>query len=37
MHSLMHEQYAHAAAAERRERHRPQPVIRASVRRVRAA
>ena len=36
MHSLIHEQYAHAASAERRERHRPQPVIRASVRRVRA-
>jgi hypothetical protein len=37
MHSLLHEQYAHAAKAERRERHRPEPVIRAIVRRVRAA
>jgi hypothetical protein len=37
MHSLMHQQYANASAAERRERHRPQPVIRAFVRRVRAA
>jgi hypothetical protein len=36
MHSLFHESYAHAAAAERRERRRPQPVIRALVRRVRA-
>jgi hypothetical protein len=36
MHSLFHQQYAHAAAAERRERHRPQPVVRALVRRVRA-
>ena len=37
MHSLIHQQYAHASAAERRERHRPEPVIRAIVRRVRAA
>jgi hypothetical protein len=37
MHSLMHQQYANASAAERRERHRPEPVIRAIVRRVRAA
>ena len=37
MHSLIHQTYAHAVAAERRERHRPQPVIRAIVRRVRAA
>jgi hypothetical protein len=37
MHSLMHQQYANASAAERRERHRPEPVIRALVRRVRAA
>ena len=37
MHSLMHQQYANASAAERRERHRPEPVIRANVRRVRAA
>jgi len=37
MHSLMHQEYAHAAQAERRERHRPEPVIRALVRRVRAA
>jgi hypothetical protein len=37
MHSLIHEQYAHAAHAERRERRRPEPVIRAFVRRVRAA
>jgi hypothetical protein len=36
MHSLIHQEYAHAAAAERRERHRPQPVVRALVRRVRA-
>ena len=36
MHSLLHQTYAHAAAAERRERHRPLPVIRAQVRRVRA-
>lgn len=36
MHSLIHQPYAHAAAAERRERHRPPPVIRALVRRVRA-
>ena len=36
MHSLMHTQYAHAVASERRERHRPEPVIRAIVRRVRA-
>jgi hypothetical protein len=36
MHSLIHTQYARAAAAERRERHRPEPVIRALVRRVRA-
>jgi hypothetical protein len=37
MHSLMHQQYANALAVERRERHRPEPVIRAIVRRVRAA
>jgi hypothetical protein len=37
MHSLIHQSYVHAAHAERRERHRPQPVIRAIVRRVRAA
>jgi hypothetical protein len=37
MHSLIHESYVHAAHAERRERHRPAPVIRAIVRRVRAA
>jgi hypothetical protein len=37
MHSLFHQSYAHAANAERRERHRPEPVIRAIVRRVRAA
>jgi hypothetical protein len=37
MHSLFHESYAHAVAAERRERRRPEPVIRAIVRRVRAA
>jgi hypothetical protein len=37
MHSLLHQTYANAAAAERRERHRPEPVIRAIVRRVRAA
>jgi hypothetical protein len=37
MHSVIHTTYAHAAAAERRERHRPEPVIRAIVRRVRAA
>jgi hypothetical protein len=36
MHSLIHETYAHAVSAERRERHRPEPVIRALVRRVRA-
>jgi hypothetical protein len=36
MHSLIHTQYARAAAVERRERHRPEPVIRALVRRVRA-
>jgi hypothetical protein len=37
MHSLIHEVHAHAVTAERRERQRPQPVIRAIVRRVRAA
>jgi hypothetical protein len=37
MHSLIHEHYAHAVAAERRERRRPEPVIRAIVRRVRVA
>ena len=36
MHSMLHESYANAVAAERRERHRPEPVIRAFVRRVRA-
>ncbi len=36
MHSLMHQQYAHAVASERRERHRQEPVVRALVRRVRA-
>jgi hypothetical protein len=36
MHSLLHQPYAHAADVERRERHRPEPVIRAIVRRVRA-
>jgi hypothetical protein len=36
MHSLIHQSYAHAAAVERRERHRPPPVIHALVRRVRA-
>ena len=36
MHSLIHQQYAHAVASERRERHRQEPVVRASVRRVRA-
>jgi hypothetical protein len=36
MHSLLHQTYAHAADAERRERRRPEPVIRALVRRVRA-
>jgi hypothetical protein len=37
MHSLIHQHYATASAAKRRERHRPEPVIRAFVRRVRAA
>jgi hypothetical protein len=37
VHSLFHQSYAHAVSAERRERHRPEPVIRAIVRRVRAA
>jgi len=36
MHSLLHTTYANAVAAERRERRRPEPVIRAMVRRVRA-
>jgi hypothetical protein len=36
MHSLLHQPYAHAADAERHERRRPEPVIRAIVRRVRA-
>ena len=36
MHSIIHTPYAHAAAAERRERHRPLPLIHALVRRVRA-
>jgi hypothetical protein len=36
MHSLLHQAYANAVARERREHRRPEPVIRAIVRRVRA-
>ena len=35
MHSLIHQQYADAANAERCDRDRPEPVIRALVRLVR--
>jgi hypothetical protein len=36
MHPIILQAYANAVDADRRSRRRPQPVIRASVRRVRA-
>jgi hypothetical protein len=36
MHPLILQAYANAVVAERRSRRRPEPVIRAAVRRVRA-